>query len=123
MTVLDVGAGSGILSRAARLLGATRVFACDIDPEAVAVAGEGFIGSADAVRSGVADVVVANISAEAIIQLAPELLRALRPGGVLVASGFESHESDAVKAALPAAHAVRRKGNWAVFIVNSASGR
>jgi ribosomal protein L11 methyltransferase len=123
MTVLDVGAGSGILSRAARLLGATRVFACDIDPEAVAVAGEGFVGSADAVRSGVADVVVANISAEAIIQLAPELRRALRPGGVLVASGFESHESDAVKAALPAAHAVRRKGNWAVFIVNSASGR
>jgi len=118
MTVLDVGAGSGILSRAARLLGAGRVFACDIDPDAVTVAGEGFIGSADAARTGIADVVVANISPEAIVQLAPDLLRALRPGGVLVASGFESHECAAVERALPAPRAVRRKGNWAAFLVD-----
>jgi ribosomal protein L11 methyltransferase len=123
MTVLDVGTGSGILSRGARLLGAARVCACDIDPEAVAVAGEGFVGSADAVRSGFADLVVANISAEAIIQLGPDLRRALRPGGVLVASGFESHEAPAVEAALGGVREVLRKGNWAAFIVDSASER
>ena len=116
MTVLDVGAGSGILSRAARLLGAARVYACDVDPVAVAIAGEGFIGSADAVRSGIADVTVANISPEAIIVLAPDLLRSLGPGGVLLASGFEGHEVDAVQAALPRPREIRRKGTWALAI-------
>lgn len=119
MTVLDVGAGSGILSRAARLLGAAHVFSCDIDPVAVAIAGEGFIGSVESVRSGFADITVANISPEAIIQLAPDLLRSLRPGGILLASGFEAHEVDAVRAALPLARDLRRKGNWALLIVRS----
>lgn len=119
MTVLDVGAGSGILARAARLLGATRVYSCDIDPVAVGIAGEGFTGSVDAVRSGIADITVANISPEAIIQLAPDLLRSLRPGGTLLASGFESHEVDAVQAALPRAREIRRKGNWALVVVDA----
>src|SRR5689334_5178612 len=48
MAVLDVGGGSGILGRAARLLDALRVYSCDIDPVAVEVAGEGFVGSVDA---------------------------------------------------------------------------
>ncbi|SRR5579883_514898 len=117
MTVLDVGAGSGILARAARLLGAGRVYSCDIDPVAVAIAGEGFIGSVDAVRSAAADLTVANISPEAIIQLAPDLLRSLRPEGVLLASGFEAHEVPAVEAALPPARAIRRKGSWALAVV------
>ena len=117
MTVLDVGAGSGILSRAARLLGAARVFSCDIDPVAVSVAGEGFVGSVEAVCSGVADVTVANISPEAIIQLAPDLLRSLRPGGILLASGFEAHEVALVQAALPPAREIRRKGTWTLAVV------
>jgi ribosomal protein L11 methyltransferase len=71
ITVLDVGTGSGILAKAARLLGASRVIACDTDPDAVRIAGQGFIGSADAVRSATVDLVVANISPEAIISLAP----------------------------------------------------
>jgi ribosomal protein L11 methyltransferase len=121
MTVLDVGAGSGILGRAARLLGAGRVYSCDIDPVAVGIAGEGFIGSADAVRPGIADVTVANISPEAIIQLARELLRSLRPGGVLLASGFEAHEVDAVRSALPVVREIRRKGNWALAVAGRSS--
>ena len=62
MRVLDVGTGSGILASAAALLGAERVYACDIDPVAVEIAGMGFVGSVDAVAAGAADVVMANIS-------------------------------------------------------------
>jgi ribosomal protein L11 methyltransferase len=92
MSVLDVGTGSGILARAARLLGAGKVYACDTDPVAVEIAGGGFIGSADAVAAGSCDLVAANISPEAIVGLAPDLVRVLRPGGVLLASGFELQE-------------------------------
>src|SRR4051812_14013929 len=84
-TVVDVGTGSGILARAASLLGAERVFACDIDPVAVEIARMGFVGSADAVRGGVADVVVANITPETIVAIAADLLRVRKPGGVLIA--------------------------------------
>jgi ribosomal protein L11 methyltransferase len=121
MSVLDVGTGSGILAEAAALLGAGKVFACDVDPVAVQIArarcGRSFAGSADAVRSGVADVAIANISPEAIIQLAPDLMRSLRPGGVLLASGFEAHEVDLVKIALPQVREVRRKGTWALAVI------
>jgi ribosomal protein L11 methyltransferase len=118
--LLDVGTGSGILTRAAKLLGAGKAYACDIDPVAVEIAGDAFVGSADAAASGAIDLAVANISAEAVIRLAPELLRALRPGGVLLASGFESHEIDAVRAALPEAVEVRRKGNWGLIVTRRA---
>src|SRR5215471_12736750 len=92
MTVLDVGTGSGILARAAKLLGADRAIACDIDPVAVKIAATGFVGSADAVAAGIADVVVANINPEAILALSADLLRVRRAGGVLLLSGIEEHE-------------------------------
>jgi ribosomal protein L11 methyltransferase len=114
-TVLDVGTGSGILSQAAGLLGARMTFACDVDPVAIEVAGFGFIGSVDAVASGAADLVVANISPEAIVQLAPDLLRVLRNDGLLLASGFERTEIAQVQSALPPAFAVREKGGWALI--------
>jgi ribosomal protein L11 methyltransferase len=117
MTVLDVGTGSGILARAAQLLGAGKVIACDTDPVAVEIAGFGFVGSVDAVSSEAADLVMANISPEAIAKLAPDLLRARKPGGVLLASGFEANEVEQVRAALPEAREVRQKGNWALLVV------
>ncbi len=117
MRVLDVGTGSGILARAATLLGAERAYACDTDPVAIEIAGMGFIGSVDAVASGVADIVIANISPEAIVSLAPDLLRARRPEGVLLASGFELPEVDRVKKALPEPREHRQKGNWALLVV------
>jgi ribosomal protein L11 methyltransferase len=122
MSVLDVGTGSGILARAARLLGAARVFACDTDPDAVAIAGEGFVGSADAVSSASADLVLANISPEAIVLLAPELVRVLRPGGTLLASGFEKNEVERVRAVLPPAAEVRHKNNWSLLAVRAPAG-
>src|SRR5258708_288964 len=47
MSVRDVGTGSGILAKAAKLLGAGNVTACDIDPVAVEIAGQGFVGSVE----------------------------------------------------------------------------
>ena len=91
--VLDVGSGSGILSDATRLVGASSVIGCDIDPDAVRIARERvrvpmFVGSADAVRSEWADVIVANIDAATLERIAPELQRVRKPGGTLILSGF-----------------------------------
>jgi ribosomal protein L11 methyltransferase len=117
--VLDVGTGSGILAKAAVLLGAGKVYACDVDPQAVEIAREGFVGSVDAVASKSVDLLVANISPEAITQLAPDLIRVLRPGGILLASGLEISDVEQVKAALPPVREVRRKGNWALVITST----
>jgi ribosomal protein L11 methyltransferase len=117
MSMLDVGTGSGILAQAARLLGAERVYGCDIDPVAVEISGEGFVGSVGAVRTGAIDLVVANISPEAIVSLAADLLRVLKPGGVLLASGFELHEVETVSKALPPAEEMKTRGNWALLAV------
>ena len=102
MTVLDVGTGSGILARAAMLLEARRAIACDIDPVAVELARQplSFVGTADAVCAGSVDLVVANISPEAVIALAPEIMRVLRVEGVVIVSGFEQAEVAGVEAAL-----------------------
>ena len=120
MVVLDVGTGSGILAQAAGLLGAARKIACDTDPVAIRIAGEGFIGSVDAVASASCDLVVANISPEGIIALARDLFRVLNAGGVLLASGFELHEANQVKACLPGFGEVREKRNWALLAVTRA---
>jgi ribosomal protein L11 methyltransferase len=96
-SVLDIGAGSGILSSAAALLGARRVVGCDIDPEAVAIARERvatllFTGSAEAIRSAWADVIVANIDAATIERIASEMERVRKPESTLILSGFPSSD-------------------------------
>jgi ribosomal protein L11 methyltransferase len=130
--VLDVGTGSGLLAQVAALLGAAPVCACDIDPQAVEIARANagpciFTGSVDAVRSGWAAVIAANISPEAILQLAPELMRCLRADGVALLSGFESHESPAVLAELrrhgAALRAARAKGSWTLLAVTRIPGQ
>jgi ribosomal protein L11 methyltransferase len=94
-SVLDVGSGSGILSKAARLLGAGRVVACDIDLEAAsaeAIAGiPFFLGSVDAVRTGAFDVVVANISEAVIGDMRQEFHRVAR---LRILSGFQNERGE-----------------------------
>jgi ribosomal protein L11 methyltransferase len=101
--VLDLGTGSGILSAAARLLGASAVVACDIDEDAARAAREYcgeraavFAGSARSLRGGWADVVAANIHAAAIAGLAGEIARVLKPGGRAILSGFTSPDAEGV---------------------------
>ena len=117
MTVLDVGSGSGILSDAARLLGAGIVVACDIDFEALQIARERvlvpmFAGSADAVRSNAADLIVANISSAAAEELAPEFARVRRPPYAVVVSGFTE---DDLPAGYGECELLRREG-WGCLI-------
>jgi ribosomal protein L11 methyltransferase len=123
VTVLDVGTGSGILAQVSELLGAERVIACDNDPVAVEVARTNvrtpllFVGSANAVAPHTADLLVANISPEAALGLAPDFARAVRPGGIAILSGFERHEVEMVKAGLPEGRIreTRLKGNWGLL--------
>lgn len=110
--VYDVGAGSGILAVAAVLLGAARAEGVDTDPVAVAACEENAalnrvadrcawrVGSA-AELSGGADLVVANILAEVIVQLAPDLARLC--GRDLVVSGIIARKAGDTRVALEAA--------------------
>ncbi len=107
-SVLDVGSGSGILSNAARLVGAGTVVSCDIDPEVDAM----FIGSADAVRSSWADVIVANIDSSTIEQLAGEFERVRKADSILILSGFP--ESDIPEGLLP--KETLRREEWVCMI-------
>jgi ribosomal protein L11 methyltransferase len=117
MTVLDVGSGSGILSNAARLLGAARVIGCDVDFDAVQIAREHvdvpmFAGSLTAVRGGVADVIVANISSGVAEMLAHEFDRVGREDSILILSGFEE---DDLPDGYPPRELLRRDG-WACVV-------
>jgi ribosomal protein L11 methyltransferase len=118
-TMLDLGCGSGILSIAARLLGAVQATAVDIDPIAESIAYENaemngigrdgyrvLIGNVlDDLRiqreiSGQYPVVAANIVADVIIALAPLARTLVQPGGVFLVSGIIDERVDEVVQAL-----------------------
>lgn len=105
--VLDVGSGSGVLAVAAAKLGAASVLATDIDPIAVDAARETVRRNqvSDRVRvqhgsvpDARADLISANLTADILQYLAPDLSRALRPGGQLIASGLIVSRREAVAA-------------------------
>ena len=98
--VLDVGCGSGILSIAAALLGADKVWGVDIDPIAVDVTKQNIKlnGLSDKIQAfegdftkGIdfkADLVVGNLIAELVVLLAENLSETLNPGGFFISSGI-----------------------------------
>jgi ribosomal protein L11 methyltransferase len=106
-TVLDLGAGSGILAIAAALLDARAVHACDNDPVAIEVARENierngskihlFCGSADAVAGSAVGLIVCNLTADAIAESFPEIRRVLRPRGIAVFSGILNSQSIGIR--------------------------
>jgi ribosomal protein L11 methyltransferase len=110
-SVIDYGCGSGILGIAALKLGAARVVAVDLDPQALIATRE------NAIRNGVverleiqgvppkleaASCVIANILAEPLIELAPVLTAACTIGGDLFLSGLLKTQAYAAKAAYAA---------------------
>jgi ribosomal protein L11 methyltransferase len=112
--VVDFGCGSGILAIAAALLGAERVIAIDHDPQALVATRnnaranevERHISTAspDAMPDGIwrrQQVVIANILANPLIELAPQLSRLLASGGWLVMSGILEDQVARVRAAYP----------------------
>ncbi len=105
-TIIDFGCGSGILAIAALKRGAARAVAVDHDPQALTAT------RGNARRNGVlerletlspeefqplrADLVLANILANVLIELAPLIKSLVRPGGDLVLSGILHHQAEDV---------------------------
>ena len=112
--VLDVGTGSGILAICASKLGAKECFAYDIDPVAVRVAQENCkdndcanitCGVSDLLASvdtagGLYDFAVANIVADIIIRMAPDIGAYLKPGAYLITSGIIERYAEGVREAM-----------------------
>ncbi|WP_237059481.1 50S ribosomal protein L11 methyltransferase [Microbulbifer sediminum] len=109
-SVIDFGCGSGILGIAALLLGAEHALGTDIDPQALRASAD------NAVRNGLApeqfpvfmpeklpqapvDLVLANILAGPLVELAPKLIALTRPGGRLCLSGILASQAEQVREA------------------------
>jgi ribosomal protein L11 methyltransferase len=133
-TVLDVGCGSGILALAALRLGATRAVGIDTDPLAVEAA------RTNAERNDLADrlevrhgtlpatahdgypLVLANLVAAVLIDLATRLRAHLAPGGTLLARGIIEPRADEVVAAMRDARLEVRDrridGEWVSLVLD-----
>jgi ribosomal protein L11 methyltransferase len=123
-TLIDYGCGSGILGIAALKLGAARVVAVDLDPQALIATHD------NAARNGVADrleiqgvpprleaasCVFANILADPLIELEPVLSAACLPEADLFLSGLLKSQAYAVKAAYGVSFAIVQvieRGDW-----------
>lgn len=132
--VLDVGCGSGVLAVVACRLGAASALAIDTDPAALTATRE------NATANGVADVVVvestvlsdidrtfdlvmANIGAQVLRELAAGLAGCVRPGGWLVLSGLLVAQADEVVAAFPMFSEVERgvEEGWVAPVLRRSS--
>jgi len=126
-SVLDYGCGSGILAITALKLGARSAIGVDIDPKAEQVSLENAhsngvassfaIQSADSLGVKTFDVVVANILAFALVDLAAILRAHCEPDGVIVLSGILAHQADEVIAAYQQDFKLsqRLEGEWVVL--------
>ena len=131
--VLDVGTGSGVLSIASSLLGAKEIFAYDLDDVAVRVAQENI--ALNAVTENIhvaacnllkgvdieADVIVANILADILVNLTDDAYRLLKDEGYLIMSGIISEKWYLVRESAEAAgffletHMIQGEWNACVF--------
>ena len=108
-SVVDYGCGSGILAIAAAKLGAAHVRAVDIDPQALiatrdnaarnGVSGALTVTGDPALAPRSADMLLANILAGPLVELAPRFAAALEAGGRLALSGLLPEQAETVTAA------------------------
>ncbi len=106
--VIDYGCGSGILSIAALKLGARSALGVDIDPQALDVSRRNTVLNGVSARfqaflpdrlpaDAGADIVIANILARPLAELAPRIMACVRPGGRLALSGMLREQEDMVR--------------------------
>jgi len=109
LDALDFGCGSGVLAVAALKLGARLAIGVDRDPQALLASEDNArknhvlerlqLHLPKALPKTRCDLVLANILAEPLIELAPRLARLTRPGGTLVLSGILQQQAAEVRAA------------------------
>ena len=129
--VADIGTGSGILAIAAKKLGAQYVLATDVDPLAVRIARRNAganevvidarnAADADSPLQQPFDLLVANILAGTLIELAGEFAGAVRPGGIYIASGIIEERENDVRFYTEAEGfqplETRREGEWVALV-------
>jgi ribosomal protein L11 methyltransferase len=142
--VADVGTGTGLLAFAALALWPdARCIATDIDPVAVEVArenaainevklghgaGELLFAVADGMDSPMLaarspfDLIIANILAGPLVELAPDFAKALAPGGTVILAGLLDTQADTVASAYEALGLMlqeRGSGEWPVLVLRS----
>jgi len=132
--VIDVGTGSGVLAIAASLLGADTVLATEIDAEAVTIAKTNIelncvSADVEVVLSSTldnyhqkADVIVANILAEVLLELIDDAVALLKPSGHLILSGIYHDKVDVIVAKVHQSglniNTQMRQGDWHCLVTS-----
>jgi ribosomal protein L11 methyltransferase len=144
--VADIGTGTGLLAFAALALWPqAKCIATDIDSQAINVArenaaingvtlghgaGELLLAVADGMHSPLLsarapfDLIIANILAAPLIELAPDFARALEPGGTIILAGLLDTQAEAVAAAYESLGLRVRdqgSGEWPVLVLSASS--
>lgn len=131
--MLDIGCGSGILALASVLLGGKTAFGVDIDAQSVKTAKENAeingisdkanfaVGDLTEVVNGKYQVICANIVADVIIRLLPNVGEFMTEGGVLIVSGIiDIRKDDVLKAVYDNGFKIadeKYKDNWCAFVL------
>lgn len=138
-TVLDVGCGSGILMIAAAKLGAKSLTGIDTDPMAVDITAKNLekngidpalytldATTLDQISEASHDLVTANIIAQVIVDITPDIKRRLAPNGLAVLSGIIRERRPDILKALAASGldliCEKRQDEWVAMVVGRGQG-
>jgi ribosomal protein L11 methyltransferase len=131
--VIDLGTGSGVLGLAAALKGARRVMAVDVDADAIASAEASArlnpplptltfqVADFRSLQLDAGDVVVANLTGGMLTTTARSVGMLVRPGGLLIVSGFDEEEATGVREAFGSFDEVERlsEDEWVAWSLRS----